>query len=68
MVKGVRLRHWRFMPSGFAAAALSVMIIAAFLLGAGGARMIVKGKATRKSVLMIVAALVLIGNVLIWTL
>lgn len=68
MVKAAGLRHGRFMPSEFGPAALSIMIIAAFLLGAGGMRQIVKGKGNRKSLLMIIAALVLIGNVLIWTL
>ena len=67
MVNGPVLRHGRRMQSGFAAAALSIMVIAAFLLGAGGMRQIVKGKPDRKSLLMLAAALVLLGNVLIWT-
>ena len=67
MVNGPMLRHGRPMQSGFAAAALSIMVIAAFLLGAGAMRQIVRGKADRRSLLMLAAALVMLGNVLIWT-
>ena len=54
--------------SGSAAALMSVLMIAAFLLTAGGTYLVVTGKERRKGVLMFVAALVLVGNVLIWTL
>ena len=46
---------------------LSIMIIAAFLLGAGGMLLIVRLRETKKGLLMLVAALVMLGNVLIWT-
>ena len=47
---------------------LSIAMIAAFLLGAGGLWLIVKGRDAKKGALMLVAALVLVGNVLILTL
>ena len=51
-----------------ASAALSVAMIAAFLLAAGGIRFIVRGEYRRQGWLMLVAAMVLVGNVLVWTL
>lgn len=45
---------------------LSLLLIAAVVLVWGGVTMIRKGDRT-KGVLMIVCALVLVGNVLIWT-
>ena len=42
-------------------------MIGAFLLGAGGMWLIVRRRETKKGLLMLVAALVLLGNVLIWT-
>ncbi len=56
------------MQGGLSAVLLSVTMLAAFLLAAGGTAMIVKARDRKKGVLMIVAALVLLGNVLIWTL
>ena len=54
--------------STIASAALAIAMIAAFLLVIGGMKL-VRTPATRKNgVLMMVAAAVLIGNVLIWTL
>lgn len=50
-----------------ASALLSVMMIAAFLLGAGGLWLMVKRRDRMKGALMLVAALVLLGNVLVWT-
>jgi hypothetical protein len=47
---------------------LSVATIAAFLLGAGGMWLIVKRRDAKRGILMLVAALVILGNVLIWTL
>lgn len=56
------------MQSGLSATLLSIMVITAFLLGAGGMWMIVKRRDLKKGLLMLVAALILLGNVLIWTL
>ena len=57
-----------FAVSTIASAALAIAMIAAFLLVIGGMKL-VRTPATRKNgVLMMVAAAVLIGNVLIWTL
>ena len=42
-------------------------MIACFLLGAGGMWLIAKRRDAKKGVLMLVAAAVLIGNVLVWT-
>lgn len=50
-----------------AAAALSIAVIAAFALVAGGAWLLVKRKERKQGVLMLIAAAVLFGNVLIWT-
>jgi hypothetical protein len=47
--------------------ALSLLMLAAFLLGAGGMWLIAKRRDFRKGVLMLVAAAVFLGNVLIWT-
>ena len=54
------------MNSGLGSAILSIVMIAAFLLGAGGMWLIVKRGEAKKGLLMLVAALVLLGNVLIW--
>ena len=54
--------------TGVAALLLSVMMIATFLLAGGGAWLAVTGRDRRKGVLMLVAAAVLLGNVLVWTL
>lgn len=53
--------------NGPGAAILSITMIAAFLLGAGGAWMLVRKRDFRKGALMLAAAVVLLGNVLIWT-
>ena len=47
---------------------LSLLMIAALLLAAGGIHMIVKRKERGKGALMLVAAAVALGDVLIWTL
>jgi hypothetical protein len=47
---------------------LSIVMIAAFLLVAGGIWMIAKAHDRKKGLLMLLAAAVLLGNVLIWTL
>jgi high-affinity Fe2+/Pb2+ permease len=53
---------------GFGSAAMAVAMLAAFALTFGGVRLALKPKDRMRGVLMIVAAAVLIGNVLIWTL
>lgn len=53
--------------TGPAALTLSILMIAAFLLTAGGVYLILKRREPRKGALMLVAALVMLGNVLIWT-
>ena len=53
--------------TGLPAALLSIAMLAAFGLVIGGGVLIRRGQ-TKKGVLMIVAAAVLVGNVLIWTL
>jgi len=55
------------MQSGFAATLMSIAVIAAFLVGAGGMWLIVRRRDVKKGALMLVAALVMLGNVLIWT-
>ena len=52
---------------GFAAGAMAVAMIAAFLLIAGGIKLSLKPDGRKRGLLMIVAALVLIANVVIWT-
>ena len=47
---------------------LSIMMIAAFLLTWGGLYLLVKRKDRKKGTLMLVAAAVAVGNVLVWTL
>lgn len=53
--------------SNLTAAAMAVAVISAFLLVIGGIRLL-RGRETRKQgMLMIVAAAVLVMNVMIWT-
>ncbi len=47
-------------------AALALAMIAAIILAIGGLKMV--GKDRQRGLLMIAAAIVLVGNVLIWTL
>ena len=47
--------------------ALSVAMIAVFLLGGGGTWLIAKRRDRKRGILMLVAALVIAGNVAIWT-
>lgn len=54
--------------TGAAAAMLSVLMIAVFLLGGGGAWLVATGRDLKKGMLMLAAAAVMLGNVLIWTL
>jgi hypothetical protein len=51
-----------------AQAALGVAMLGVFACVAGGAYLIAKRRETKKGVLMLVMAAVLLGNVLIWTL
>jgi hypothetical protein len=55
------------MHEGWPAALFSIVVIAALLLALGGVRLLQRGDRP-KGVLMLVAALVLVANVLIWTL
>ena len=50
-----------------AATALSVAVIGTFALVAGGAYLLIKRKERKQGVLMLIAAAVLFGNVLVWT-
>jgi hypothetical protein len=52
----------------FASAAMALAVIAAFLLGFAGVRLTMSKGTRGRGALMIAAALVLVGNVLIWTL
>ena len=56
------------MHSGLGATLLSLVMIAAFCLAGGGLWLILKRRETKKGLLMITAALVFVGNVLVWTL
>jgi len=53
--------------TGPAALTLSLLMLAAMLLGAVGIWLIVAKKDARRGWLMIVAAFVMLGNVAIWT-
>ena len=52
----------------FASGAMAVAMIAAFVLTAGGIKVALKPDSRKHGLLMIVAAAVLVGNVLVWTL
>ena len=54
--------------NSFASAAMALAMIAAFLLAIGGVRLTMRKDDRKRGMLMIVAAAVLVGNVLIWTL
>ena len=51
----------------FSSAAMAVAMIAAFLLGFAGVQLTMSKGTRGRGALMIAAALVLVGNVLIWT-
>ena len=53
--------------TGLVSALLSIAILAAFALIGGGAWLFVKRGEKKQGALMILAALVLFANVLIWT-
>ena len=50
-----------------ASAALALAMIAAFLLAAGGAKLLLSRQTRSRGALMLVAAAVLVMNVMIWT-
>jgi len=54
--------------TGSVAFVLSILMIAAFLLVAGGVFLIATRRDRGKGVLMLLAAAMLAGNVLVWTL
>ena len=54
--------------SGASATFLSILMLAGFLLALGGAHLLLKRKDRKKGILMLVAAAVAFGNVLVWTL
>ncbi|WP_394647722.1 hypothetical protein [uncultured Sphingomonas sp.] len=54
--------------NGVAAMAPAVAMLAAFACAIGGGYLLVKRRERLKGVLMLVMAVVLVGNVLIWTL
>ena len=54
--------------TGPASFLLSILMIAAFLLGAGGMWLIAKRRDFRKGMLMLLAAAVSLMNVLVWSL
>ena len=54
--------------TGPAALILSLLMLAGVLLAAGGVWLIAKGRDRRRALLMLAAALVMFGNVAIWTL
>jgi hypothetical protein len=51
----------------FSGAALALAMIAAFLLLGGGVKLAVNRETRGRGILMIVAAIVLVTNVMIWT-
>lgn len=53
--------------SGLGATFLSILMIAAFALAAGGTHLLVKRNDRRKGMLMLLAAGVMFANVLVWT-
>lgn len=55
------------MITGPGAFLLSVLMLAAFLLAAGGLWTWTKRGNRRQGILMLVAAAVMLGNVLVWT-
>ncbi len=53
--------------TGFPAAILSILVLATFALAAGGAYLLIKRRERKQGLLMLIAAAVMFGNVLIWT-
>jgi len=53
--------------SSFGSSAMALAMIAAFVLAAGGVKLSLNRETRSRGILMIVAAAVLVANVLIWT-
>ena len=53
--------------TGFAATILSILVLASFALAGGGAYLLIKRRERKQGLLMLVAAFVMFGNVLVWT-
>jgi high-affinity Fe2+/Pb2+ permease len=51
----------------FSSAALALAMVAAFLLAAGGVKLTLRRQTRGRGALMLAAALVLVMNVMIWT-
>ena len=51
----------------FSSVAMALAMVAAFLLAIGGIRLAVDRQTRGRGILMIVAALILVMNVMIWT-
>lgn len=54
--------------TGLGAALLSILMLAGFALTGGGLYLLLTGRDRRKGALMLLAAAVMFGNVLVWTL
>lgn len=54
--------------TGLGATLLSILVIASFLLAGGGVWTILNRGDRKRGVLMLAAAAVMLGNVLVWTL
>ena len=55
------------MMSGITPLLLSLAVLAVFALVYGGVRLISAGRQRGKGVLMLIAALVILGNILVWS-
>ena len=53
--------------AGLGAILMSIAVIAAFALAGGGIWMLVRGADRKRGLLMLLAALVTLANVLVWT-
>ena len=51
----------------FSSVIMAIAMVAAFLLAAGGVRLLFERQNRGRGILMIVAALVMVMNVMIWT-
>jgi len=54
------------MANGPANLIMSILMLATILLGAGGIWLLAKGRERKRAILMLVAAAVMLVNVLIW--
>jgi LPXTG-motif cell wall-anchored protein len=54
--------------TGFPAALLSIAVLAAFALAAGGLYLLVRRKNAKQGLLMLLTAAITLANVLVWTL